>query len=44
MDPPPPKKLGLLESSSESEPVDADPPQGHVEPMEMDPRSEEEAM
>ncbi|XP_031413288.1 GPI ethanolamine phosphate transferase 2 [Meleagris gallopavo] len=39
MDPPPPKKPRLLESSSEPEPMDVDPPESDVEPMQVDPPS-----
>lgn len=42
--PPPAKKFRLQGSSSEREPMDADPPEGDVEPMEVDLPPEEEPM
>ena len=43
MDPAPPKKLQLIGSSSQLEPMDVDPPTSNtVEPMEVNPPSEEE--
>ena len=44
MDPPPPKKRRLQGSSSKPEPMDVDPPQSSVEPMEVDIPLEEEPM
>lgn len=44
MDPPPPKKLWLLESSSEPKPMDVDPPESNVEPMEVDLPPEDKLM
>ena len=44
MNPPPPKKRRLLESSSEPKPMNADPPKGDVEPMEVDLPPEDKPM
>ena len=44
MNPPPPKKLRLLESSSEPKPMNADPPKSDIKPMEVDLPPEEEPM
>ena len=44
MDPPTPKKLTLQRSSSKAKLMDADPPEGDVEPMEVDLPPEEEPM
>ena len=44
MDPPPPKELKLQGNSSKPEPMESDPPEDEVKPMEVDLPLEEEPL